>query len=114
VSPSGIDPRMLEVLNQASNLQLFQLNAVIERMLADPRRILQVRKDLHMGQTVRFMDWRDGQMRTGKIIAMKDTQLTIHEDGTRSSWATRRLCAPTRAPSSPAGPSWGHRIFPAN
>jgi hypothetical protein len=78
---------MLEVLNQASNLQLFQLNTVIERMLADPKRILQVRKDLHMGQTVRFMDWRDGQMRTGKIVAMKDTQLTIHEDGTRSSWA---------------------------
>ena len=39
--PPGIDPRMLEVLNQASNLQLFQLSAVIERMLADPRRILQ-------------------------------------------------------------------------
>jgi hypothetical protein len=38
-----------------------------------------------MGQTVRFLDWRDGQMRTGKILAMKDTQLTIHEDGTRSS-----------------------------
>jgi hypothetical protein len=49
------------VLQHASNLQLFQLNSVIERMLADPRRILQVRKDLHMGQTVRFMDWRDGR-----------------------------------------------------
>jgi hypothetical protein len=87
VSTPGIDVRLLELLQQASNLQLFQLNAVIERMLADPRRILQVRKDLHLGQTVRFMDWRDGQMRTGKVIAMKDTQLTIHEDGTRSSWA---------------------------
>lgn len=82
----GIDPRLLEVLQHASNLQLFQLNLVIERMLADPRRIVQVRKDLHMGQTVRFMDWRDGRMRVGKIIAMKDTQLTVHEEGTRSSW----------------------------
>jgi hypothetical protein len=86
VNTPGIDARLLELLQQASNLQLFQLNAVIERMLADPRRILQVRKDLHMGQTVRFMDWRDGQMRVGKVIAMKDTQLTIHEEGTRSSW----------------------------
>lgn len=98
--PPGIDPRMLEVLNQASNLQLFQLNAVIERMLADPRRILQVRKDLHMGQTVRFMDWRDGQMRTGKIIAMKDTQLTIHEDGTRSSWAVPYTAVEPPAPGA--------------
>ena len=100
MSPSGIDPRMLEVLNQASNLQLFQLNAVIERMLADPRRILQVRKDLHMGQTVRFMDWRDGRMRVGKIIAMKDTQLTVHEDGTRSSWTVPYTAVEPPAPGA--------------
>ena len=77
MSTPGIDARLLELLQQASNLQLFELNSVIERMLADPRRILQVRKDLHMGQTVRFMDWRDGQMRVGTVVAMKDTQLTI-------------------------------------
>ena len=86
MSAPVIDSRLLELLQQASNLQLFQLNAVIERMLADPRRILQVRKDLHMGQTLRFMDWRDGQMRVGKVIAMKDMQLTVQEEGTRSSW----------------------------
>lgn len=83
---SGIDSRLLDVLGRASSLELFQLNSVIERMLADPKRIVQVRKDLHLGQTVRFMDWRDGQMRSGKVVAMKDTQATIHEDGTRSSW----------------------------
>jgi hypothetical protein len=54
-------------------------------MLADPKQVVQVRKDLHMGQTVRFMDWRDGRIRVGRIIAMIDTQLTVHEDGTRSS-----------------------------
>lgn len=109
----GIDPRLLEALQHASNLQLFQLNSVIERMLADPRRIVQVRKDLHMGQTVRFMDWRDGRMRTGKIIAMKDTQLTVHEDGTHSSWTvpytaveppvpgTQRPAAPPEPPPPP-------------
>jgi hypothetical protein len=86
VSPRDVDPRLLEVLGRASSLELFQLNSVIERMLADPKRIVQIRKDLHLGQTVRFMDWRDGCMRTGKILAMKDTQATIHEDGTRNSW----------------------------
>ena len=97
----GIDARLLELLQQASNLQLFQLNSVIERMLADPRRILQVRKDLHMGQTVRFMDWRDGRMRTGKIIAMKDTQLTVHEEGTRSSWTVPYTAVEPPTPGSP-------------
>ena len=34
MSTPGIDARLLELLQQASNLQLFQLNSVIERMLA--------------------------------------------------------------------------------
>jgi hypothetical protein len=101
VSPPGIDARLLELLQQASNLQLFQLNAVIERMLADPRRILQVRKDLHMGQTVRFMDWRDGQMRVGQVIAMKDMQLTLHEQGTRSSWTVPYTAVEPPPPGAP-------------
>lgn len=103
----GIDPRLLDVLQHASNLQLFQLNSVIERMLADPRRILQVRKDLHMGQTVRFMDWRDGRMRTGKVIAMKDTQLTVHEEGTRSAWTVPYTAVEPPAPGAarPAAPT---------
>jgi hypothetical protein len=96
----GIDPRLLEVLQHASNLQLFQLNSVIERMLADPKRIVQVRKDLHLGQTIRFMDWRDGRMRTGKIIVMKDTQLTVHEDGTRSSWTVPYTAVEPPAPGA--------------
>ena len=116
----GIDPRLLEVLQHASNLQLFQLNSVIERMLADPKRIVQVRKDLHMGQTVRFMDWRDGRMRLGKIIAMKDTQLTVHEDGTRSSWTVPYTAVeppalgtarPTAPPEPPPPPRAGRNDF---
>ena len=101
MSTPGIDARLLELLQQASNLQLFQLNSVIERMLADPRRILQVRKDLHLGQTVRFMDWRDGQMRVGKVVAMKDTQLTIQEQATRSAWTVPYTAAEPSAPGAP-------------
>ena len=41
---------------------------------------------MHLGQTVRFLDFRDGQMRRGKIIAMRDTQATVLEEGTRIEW----------------------------
>ncbi|HHM5429939.1 TPA: hypothetical protein ACRN0K_002290 [Pseudomonas aeruginosa] len=87
MSLPGVDPRLLEVLGRASSLELFQLSAVIERMLADPKRILAVRKDLHLGQVVRFLDWRDGQMRDGTVVAMKDTQVTVQEQQTRRTWA---------------------------
>jgi len=86
VNSQGTDPKLIEALNRASSLELFQLNTLIERMLADPRRIIAVRANMHLGQTVRFLDWRDGQMRNAKVIAMKDTQVTLHEEGTRREW----------------------------
>lgn len=120
VSVPGIDARLLELLQQANNLQLFQLNSVIERMLADPRRILMVRKELHMGQTVRFMDWRDGQMRVGTVVAMKETQLTIQEQATRSAWTVPYTAVeppaaaapgPAREPAQPPAPRAGRNDF---
>lgn len=59
----GVDPQLVDVLNRASSLQLFQLNTLIERIIA-------VRVNMHLGQTVRFLDWRDGSMREGKVLAI--------------------------------------------
>ena len=94
----GTDPRMIEALEGASSLQLFQLKALIEGMLADPRRGIAARANLHLGQPVQFVDFRDGQMRRGKIIAMRDTQATVLEEGTKrtrkrrlSIWVARTL-----------------------
>ena len=42
-----------------------------------------MRTNMNLGQTVRFLGWRDGQLRSGKVVAMKDTQVTLHEEGTR-------------------------------
>lgn len=82
----GTDPKLIDALNRASSLELFKLSTIIERLLADPRRIIAVRTNMNLGQTVRFLDWRDGQMRNGKVVAMKDTQVTLHEEGTRREW----------------------------
>lgn len=86
MSAPGIDARVLEALQQASSLELFQLSTVIERLLADPRRILAVRKDMHLGQTVSFVDWRDGSLREGTVVAMRDTQVTLHDLHERRDW----------------------------
>ena len=86
VNAHATDPRMIDALQGASSLQLYQLKAMIEGMLADPRRGLAARANLHLGQSVRFVDFRDGQMRSGKIIAMKDTQATVLEQGTKRTW----------------------------
>lgn len=82
----GADPKLLDALSRASSLELFQLQTIIERMLADPKRIIAVRINMHLGQTVRFLDWRDGQMRSGKVVEMRDTQVVLHEATTRREW----------------------------
>jgi hypothetical protein len=53
---------------------------------ADPKRIIAVRVNMHLGQTVRFLDWRDGQMRSGKVVDLRDTQVVLHELATRREW----------------------------
>jgi len=102
MSEHGIDPRLLEVLNQASSLELFQLSTLIERLLADPRRIIAVRKDMHMGQTVRFLDWRDGSLREGKVVAMRDTQVTLQDLHERREWKLPYAAIEPPAPNAAA------------
>jgi hypothetical protein len=103
VNSQGIDPRIIDSLNRASSLELFHLSTLIERMLADPRRIITVRTNMHMGQTVRFLDWRSGQMRNGRVVAMGDAKVTLHEEGTRSEWKLPYTAIePPRATSSAA------------
>ena len=86
MNTQATDPRMIDALHGASSLQLYQLKAMIEGMLADPRGSLPARANLHLGQAVRFVDFRDGQMRSGKIFAMRDTQATVLEQGTKRTW----------------------------
>ena len=83
---SGLDPKIVDALNQASSLELFTLQTTIERMLADPRRILAIRSQLHLGQPVRFVDWRSGELRSARVAAIKDTQVTLIEDSQRREW----------------------------
>ena len=47
---------MIAALEGASSLQLYQFKALIEGMLADPRRGIAARASLHLGQAVQFVD----------------------------------------------------------
>ncbi len=65
---------------------MFELSNIVDRLLADPRRIMAIRQQLNLGKTVQFMEWRTGQMRSGKVVELKSNQVTVHEDGTRMRW----------------------------
>lgn len=78
--------RMLEALQDAPSLQLYQMRSLIDTMLAEPKRTMAARASLHLGQAVQFVDFRSGQIRLGKLVARHDTQATVIEEGVRRSW----------------------------
>lgn len=73
------DATLIDALNRATSLELYQLSALVERLMTDPRRIVAVRKDLHFGQTVRFYDARRDAIREGRVVEMRDAQVTLHD-----------------------------------
>ena len=76
--------KLIEELPMASSAELYQLSWVIEQLLADPRRIVQARGQLHTGQQVQYLHWDDGKMRAARVVAMKDRRVTILDEASRA------------------------------
>ena len=79
--------------------------------MADPRRIVQGRSQLHMGQSVRYWEWGDSKLRPAPIVAMKDRQVTLLDEQNQHRITVlhaaivpneEQAAAPTPAQSSPA------------
>ena len=76
--------KLIEDLPMASSAELYQLSWVIEQLLADPRRIVQARAELHTGQQVQYLHWDDGKMRAASVVAMKDRRVTVLDEASRT------------------------------
>ncbi|WP_211455438.1 hypothetical protein [Collimonas antrihumi] len=81
-----MDTRLLDALRNAPSLDLYELSLAINQMLADPRRILEVRRHLHLGTQVMYFDHRRGTLAPGRVLQLQPTQLTVQDDMTRTHW----------------------------
>lgn len=68
-------------LPQAESLDLYRLAYAIRALYSEPRRILAIRGKLHSGMVVRFFDTNDGAFRNGRIVVLRDRDMTIDEIG---------------------------------
>jgi hypothetical protein len=55
--------------------------------MADPRRIVQARSQLHIGQLVKYWDWGTGKLREARIAAMKDRQVTLLDEQSKQRFS---------------------------
>ena len=85
-----MDHATLDALNRATSTQLYHLSNIIERLMSDPKRIMQVRIALHLGQEVRFVDWSapgvELQFRRGTVVVMKDKQVGVKDAISGQVW----------------------------
>lgn len=93
--------KLIEDLPMASSAELYQLSWVIEQLLADPRRIVQARAQLHTGQPIRYLSWQDGKLRSARVVAMHGEHVAIHDEGYAKPFKVHYaaiLTEPTDAP----------------
>ncbi len=64
----------------ATSAELYQLSWVIEQLLADPRRIVQARSHLHLGQQVQYFNWDDGKQRAARVVSVKHPRVTVQDE----------------------------------
>ena len=69
--------KLIEELPMATSAELYQLSWVIEQLLADPRRIVQVRAQLHTGQQVHYLSWKDAKLRLARVVGMHGDHVAI-------------------------------------
>jgi hypothetical protein len=88
VSFTPFDPELAKLvanLPQATSLDLYRIEVAVRMLRSEPQRILQVRRHLHLGMTVHFFG-HDARMHTGKIVALRDRDLTIDDLNEHARW----------------------------
>ena len=82
-----MDTRLLDSLRNASSLDLYALNLMVNKLLADPVRLLEIRRNLHLGAPVMFYDHRTSTLTPGRVIELRQKDVCVQEDSAyRRQW----------------------------
>lgn len=76
---------VIDALNNATGFDLFRIRAAIDRMLDDPKRIIELKQRLGKGQQVQYFESDENRVIKATIIDFKRTRVTVKriDDGTR-------------------------------
>ena len=94
--------KLIEELPMATSAELYQLSWVIEQLLADPRRIVQVRAQLHTGQQIQYLQWADGKLRSACVVGMHGDHVAIQDTGYSKAFKVHYAAILTEPSAAPA------------
>ena len=102
---------ILDALRLASSADLYRLHLTVARLLDDPKRIIEIRRQLNLGMIVSYIaDDIQTTQRRGQIVELKPTQVVLVDHATR-----RRLTltyAALLTDGQPGSPSEASRPAP--
>jgi hypothetical protein len=87
-----MDSRLIDTLRNAPSLDLYELNLMVNQLLADPIRILEIRRHLHLGAPVMFFDHRTNALTRGRVTEFRQKDVCIQEDGVHLRQWHNALC----------------------
>jgi hypothetical protein len=93
--------KLIEDLPMATSAELYQLSWVIEQLLADPRRIVQVRAQLHTGQRVQYLNWEDGKLRWARVVGIHKDHVLLLDAAFDKPFKVHYAAVLTEAPAAP-------------
>ena len=96
--------KLIEDLPMATSAELYQLSWVIEQLLADPRRIVQMRAQLHIGQQVQYLSWGDGKLRTARVVGTHGDHVAIQVAANSKAFKVHYAAILTEPASTQSGP----------
>ena len=84
--------QIIDALNHASGFDLYRLRTAIDNMIDDPKRLIEMRAKLRLGQTVQWFDSGNNRLYEGTLIKMKQTRAVISSHHDKRRWDIP-LCA---------------------
>lgn len=76
---------VISALDSATGFDLFRIKSAIARMLDDPARIIELKRNLIVGQEVEYFEPEENRVIRAKVLSFKRTRVSVQniEDGSR-------------------------------
>ncbi|MEM9484741.1 MAG: hypothetical protein AAGA83_13755 [Cyanobacteria bacterium P01_F01_bin.116] len=77
---------IVRAIDQCTGFDLYRLYVAIGKMLEDPKRITEVKRRLHAGDTVEYLDPVKNRVVTAKLIKFQRTKVVVKNLENQEEW----------------------------
>lgn len=77
---------LIKLLENASAFDLYRLQSVLDEMIDDPRRIMEVKLPLRLGQKIQYFDRAEASLQEAIVERIKQTRAVVRNCSDNRRW----------------------------